>query len=141
VRYEELIDRPKDVMRSVCETVGLDPERFPYDAIDGMPIRGSSTLAAEGGAAVHWEPVERSASFNPRERWQAWDDHRHRRYGAVAGAQHRALGYELVEPGGTDSMADRIADARDLLTDAYLEEFRSRMSRTIRAIRRTPKAI
>ena len=141
VRYEELIDRPSDVMRSVCATVGLDPERFPYDQIDDVPIRGSSALAAGGGAAVHWKPVERSASFDPRERWRSWDDHRHRRYAAVAGAQHRALGYELIEPGGTDSVRDRLADIRDLLTDAYLEEFRLKLSRTIRAIRRTPKAI
>ncbi len=141
VRYEELIDQPHEVMRSVCATVGLDPETFPYDAIEHVPIRGSSTLAADGGTAVHWNPVERSDAFDPRERWRTWDDHCHRRYAAVAGAQHRDLGYELVVPGGTDSVRDRLADAHDLVTDAYLEEFRMSLSRTIRAIRRTPKAI
>lgn len=140
VRYEELVGDPRAVMRAVCTATGLDPERFPYDEVESAPVLGSSVLRSSQ-SAVDWKPIDRPEAFDPRERWRSWDGHRHRRFAAVAGVQQRSLGYDLIEPGGRDTLAERWSVLRELVSDAYRRELRLRAVRTIRAIQRTPKAI
>lgn len=135
VRYEDLIDAPADVMGKLCAAVGLDPDRYPYDWIEQLPVRGSSTLRSEAGTDIHWTPVERSDTFDPRERWRSWDDHTHRRFAEVAGRQQRALGYDLVEVDGAHSMGERMGDWRDL-AEVRLRELRVKVGRARRAVRR-----
>jgi hypothetical protein len=136
VRYEELIDEPARVMREVCAAVGLDPDVYPYDQIDELPVLGSSTLTSESGAQVHWAPMERTAAFDPRERWRTWDDHTHRRFDAVAGAQQRALGYTTLDVGGTDSPVERVGDLRDRIWDVWRRQVRVKLGRLRLAARR-----
>jgi hypothetical protein len=136
VRYEDIIDKPAEVMRTLCLGTGLDPERYPFDQIESLPVRGSSTLRTEGGEeAIHWTPVERTQSFDPRERWRSWDPHTHRRFAAVAGASQTALGYELESAPGKDSTAE---SARDLLDqfDVRWREYRVKLGRARRAVKR-----
>ena len=121
IRFEDLVERPADVVQIICKTVGLDPDAFPYDRIGDLPVRGSSTLSTVGGP-VHWAPVEKTASFAPVERWESWSPHLHRRFADVAGEQQRALGYDLVEPPGSDTLAERATTARDYLFDARYRE-------------------
>lgn len=134
VRYEELIDDPATVMRTVCEAIGLDPDRYPYDEIERLPVRGSSTLKSEHGSdEMHWVPVERTDSFDPRERWRTWDDHTHRRFNAAAGVQQKALGYDIVEVDGRDNVVERMRDLRDKMWDVRRREARIRLGRLRRA--------
>lgn len=137
VRYEELIERPSQVMREVCRSTGLDPDRFPYERVDSLPVRGSSTLRTDTDGEVSWVPIERSESFNPRERWHGWDTHTHRRFAVVAGVQQSALGYELVETEGRDTIAERLADWRYLVADARYRELRVKALRIRRAVIRS----
>ena len=113
VRYEDLVDNPAATMRRLCETTGLDPDRYPYEQITSVPVRGSSTLRKSGSDSVHWNPVDRPAGFDPHSRWQVWTDHEHRRFNAVAGAQQRALGYDCHHVGGRDTIVEHLAVARD----------------------------
>lgn len=134
VRYEDIFATPHETMRRLCAATGLDADRYPYDEIDRLPVRGSSTITSDG-TEVHWTPVERTATFDPSERWSSWDDHRHRRFAEVAGEQQLALGYELVEASGTDSIGQRLRDARDL-ADVRARELRVKVGRARRAVRR-----
>jgi hypothetical protein len=136
VRYEQLIDDPVASMRALCSGVGLDADRYPYHLIDELPVRGSSTLRSQGANQIHWGPTEKSASFDPRERWRTWDAHRHRRFAEVAGRQQRALGYDLVDAESTTSPSEWIADRRDLV-DARYRETRVRLGRVRRAVVRS----
>ncbi len=136
VRYEDIIEKPGEVMRQLCLTTGLDPERYPFDEIERLPVRGSSTLRSEGGEeAIHWTPVERSDSFNPKERWRDWSPHVHRRFTAVAGQSQRALGYDLEPVAGRDTPAEQARDLRDHL-DVRWREVRVKLGRARRAVRR-----
>ena len=137
VRYEELVDEPARVMREICEAPGLDPETYPYDEIERLPVRGSSTLKSESGSDLHWTPVERTDSFDPRERWRSWDDHTHRRFNAVAGEQQRALGYDVVEVSGSDGVGDRLGDLRDQMWDVRRRQVRVKLGRIRRAAKRS----
>lgn len=135
VRYEDLVERPAEVMRELCDRSGLDPERYPFAEIDRLPVRGSSTLRSEQGSEIHWTPVERADSFDPRERWSGWDAHTHRRFAAVAGAQQRALGYDVDEVPGSDTLRQRATDMADLI-DVRVREVRVKLGRARRAVRR-----
>lgn len=134
VRYEDLVERPRDTVRYVCERSGLDPDTFPYDRIDALPVRGSSALAGQGGS-VHWELTEKPADFAPVERHESWSPHLHRRFERVAGAEQRALGYGLVSPSGSDTARERFGDARDHAEVIY-RETHEKLGRLRRAVRR-----
>lgn len=136
VRFEDLVQRPAEVVRTICQTVGLDPDTFPYDCIGELPVRGSSTPSTPG-EPVHWAPVEKTASFAPVERWETWSPHLHRRFAEVAGEQQRALGYELVEQGGSDTLAERASTAREYLFDARYREVARLLGRVRRQVGRT----
>jgi len=113
VRYEELIDDERTVMSRVFAAFGLDPDGFSPEAVDALPVRGSSTLTETG--TLHWQPVERSAGFDPRERWRSWDAQRHRRFNAVAGASQRRLGYPTEPVAGRGSPAEMLSSGIEAL--------------------------
>jgi hypothetical protein len=136
VRYEDIVEKPTEVMRQLCLTTGLEVERYPFDEIAAVPVRGSSTLRSDQGESeIHWTPVERSDSFNPTERWRSWDDHLHRRFAAVAGPAQEALGYALEPTDGSDSLQERAGDVRDYL-DVRWREARVKIGRARRSVRR-----
>lgn len=132
VRYEDLVERPRETVRLVCETCGLNPDTYPYDRIDALPVRGSSTLASAGGD-VHWQLTEKPADFAPVERWTSWSPHLHRRFERIAGDQQRALGYGLVASPGTDTARERLGDSRDRV-QAFYRESHDRLGRLRRAV-------
>ena len=78
------------------------PDRYPFERIEAMPVRGSSTLQAQGG--VHWAPTEKAADFAPLERWIDWSAHLHRRFEAIAGDQQRC---PRLRPAGRRWTLDR----------------------------------
>jgi len=138
VRFEDLVQHPDATMRSVCEHCALDPDSFPYERISQAPVRGSSALAGEGGN-VHWARTEKPEGFAPVERWHSWSPHLHRRFAQLAGEQHQALGYDLLNPSGSDTVAERVGDIRDQLFDSTFRTMRERLGRARRAVPRAVK--
>lgn len=45
-------------------------ERYPFDQMRQIPLRGSSTTTQDG--KVTWTPVAKGPGFNPVGRWQQW---------------------------------------------------------------------
>jgi hypothetical protein len=135
VRYEDLIADSKAVMADLCGVTGLDPTRYRGDEASSLPIRGSSMIRSDNGEKIHWQPVEATDEFRPLERWQSWDAHVHRRFNELAGPAQRALGYDIEEVDGRDSLLERAGDVRDVL-DVRLRELRVRLGRSRRAVRR-----
>ena len=140
VRYEDVVDDPVGVMRQLCDVAALDPERYPFAEIEKVPVRGSSTLRSEHGSDLHWTPVERTTDFDPRSRFKSWDDHLHRRFEAVAGSQQRALGYDLVETTGDESINDRVDTAKQL-AELRVRRLRVHAGRARRAVLRVRRSI
>jgi len=133
LRYEDLIADEATVMKGLFDAFGLDPEAVDAAAVGALPVRGSSTLA-EGGE-LHWQPVERSASFDPRERWRSWDAHLHRRFNAVAGPAQVRLGYTVEEPAGSSGLRRRAESARDCNVER-VNRFKRRVGRVRHTARR-----
>lgn len=91
VRYEEVFAAPDEFAREACRRFGLDPERFPYDALPSLPLRGSSEFATG-----NWEyppSRERPAGFQPIGRWHDWSAEQHETFERLAGDALRAAGY------------------------------------------------
>jgi hypothetical protein len=132
LRYEDLIADEQTVMSELFGAFGLDPMGVDAESVGALPVRGSSTLAGSGG--VHWQPVSRSASFDPRERWRDWDDHLHRRFNAVAGPAQLALGYGIEERSGRSGPLETAGSWRDRSVERVMR-LRGRVGRVRHAAR------
>lgn len=103
VKYEDLYGNSEREMRRILSFLRLDETQYNFAAAANLPVRGSSSLHREAAAqksstrlatGVHWDPVPRSAGFNPLARWNHWNRARHERFNWIAGDGLVALGYE-----------------------------------------------
>lgn len=94
VRYEDCLSDPVGVLDRIAELAGLPTGQVDDAAARSLPVRGSSDLSGATGG-LHWQPVERDASFSPEKRWDGWTPRMHRRFNWVAGDSMLALGYSL----------------------------------------------
>ncbi len=92
VRYEAVVADPVGQLRELFEFCDLDPSRVDDDAVRNAPVIGSSYARAAGGRMT-WQPLERSADFNPEARFSGWSSARRARFDWLAGDLQRALGY------------------------------------------------
>jgi hypothetical protein len=105
VKYEDLYGRSDHEIRRILSFLRLDETRYNFDVARNLPVRGSSSLRQEGAAptsstargvapGIHWQPVPRSADFNPLARWSHWSRAQHERFNWIAGDRMAALSYE-----------------------------------------------
>lgn len=109
VRYEDLLDDLDGQMPAVLAFAGLDPAAYDLQAAANLPVRGSSAFGKDG-ATVSWAPVEKDASFAPKERWRSWTPLQHERFAWVAGEQMAALGYDTGSRQPSSKARHRLAD-------------------------------
>lgn len=109
LRYEDLWQDTETRLRELFEFLELDPENYDWQQALALPVRGSSELEAREAGSIHWDPVERSAEFDPLSRFAGWSNARHIRYNSVAGAAMKPFGY----------------DGRDIEDSAFLLRLRS----------------
>ena len=114
VRYEDLLDDLQSTLGPLLDFLQLDRSVYDFEAAVRLPVTGSSFYFGPGREAVHWEPVEKTAAFDPRARWRSWPQGRHERFEWIAGDLMRHFGYgELPEPArGLRAVKQRILDWR-----------------------------
>lgn len=91
IRYEDLVQSPGTTVQAMLAQLALDPARYPFDALAGMPVYGSSANTASGEA--RWQPALRENGFNPIGRWQEWPPWRKRLFARMAGDTLLRAGY------------------------------------------------
>lgn len=94
IRYEDLVDGVEPMTAEILDFLGLDRDRFDFAAAARLPVRGSSAFLGPGRATVNWDPVEKDATFAPKERWLEWDPVLLWRFEWIAGDQLRHFGYQ-----------------------------------------------
>ena len=92
VRYEDLIDPGRDRICLILEHLDLDPNRFPFEAITELPVRGSTEGGRKDGR-LNWAGVERGPDFRPARRSAGWSRARQARFQWLAGDELKLLGY------------------------------------------------
>ena len=107
VRYEDLVADTEAELRRILTAYDLDPDRYPFDAVDEVPVIGSSYHDA-GEGKLHWMPVERPPDFAPVERHADWPPRRRRRFDHLAGDLLDVFGYP--RDGGGDRVVDDVLD-------------------------------
>ena len=70
VQYDQLNNETETEMKRILDFAGLDEKQFPWDQLKNTPVLGSSEFKAAGH--VHWNPVEKTESFKPVNKWQSW---------------------------------------------------------------------
>lgn len=114
LRYEDLVEDPEGELARVFEYLELDPGRYDFEKALKRPVRGSSTVRPAGaGDRVNWNPVDRPADFDPRERFSGWSDDQHARFNHLAGELSTKLGYPIVpiEQSAYDRAMQQVRDA------------------------------
>jgi hypothetical protein len=114
VRYEDLVTDLETELRRILSFLRLSPARYDFAAAAALPVRGSSTLKAEG-KALHWTPVDKSHDFRPLQRASNWTVSQNRLFRRKAGYLQQLLGYGLAgaEPHGLlDRWLSQIAEVR-----------------------------
>ncbi|MEM9303145.1 MAG: sulfotransferase [Pseudomonadota bacterium] len=92
VNYETLFRDSEAETRRILRYLDLDENAYDYDRIDQLPVRGSSTFG-RGQGPVSWEPVARTAEFQPIGRWQSWSPEQLDRFDERVGPLNQALGF------------------------------------------------
>ncbi len=87
-RFEEAVQQPENFVRQACARFGLDPDVYPFEKINALPVIGSSTTRKQG---LDW--IEKPKDFNPIGRWQQWSAWQKRTFKRIAGRSLIALGY------------------------------------------------
>lgn len=113
LRYEDLVEDPERQLDRVFGYLQLDPSVYDFERALNRPVRGSSTVRPAGGAdRVDWEPVDRPADFDPRERFSNWTSDQHARFNHLAGDLSTELGYPVAptEASGLDLARQYVRD-------------------------------
>jgi hypothetical protein len=97
IHFEPLVTAPGPELGRALRVCGLDPDRYPYDALAELPVFGSSTHRG-GRSELHWEPVARTPDFDPVGRWRGWDEALRLRYDQLCGHVAERLGYPRDSP-------------------------------------------
>jgi hypothetical protein len=118
VRFEDLVAAPAREIEKIINFVDLDPALYPYDRVNDVPVMGSSTYGRQKGEAVHWRPVPKESSFDPRGRAEAWPRHRIKRFSWLAGEELRQFGYEACSLSPFDRAWNLVSDGWHLLRRA-----------------------
>jgi hypothetical protein len=112
VRYEDLVAAPTAVLNRLLPALGLDPAGYDFAGVAGLPVRGSAQLGG-GARRVSWQPVPRSADFDPlgRGRWLTPQVAERVRW--LAGPELRAFGYPpaAARPSRVRAVGHRARDA------------------------------
>ncbi|MGF1568063.1 MAG: sulfotransferase [Nodosilinea sp.] len=90
-KYEEAVQEPAEFVRTVCLHFNLNPDKFPYEEIENIPLRGSSFKKQEG--KVTWEPIAKDGLFQPSGKWNDWPIKLKRIFKAIAGQTLIDSGY------------------------------------------------
>ena len=92
VYYEKLVSDANKEINLILPHLGLDPERYPFDKLESMPIRGSSRSNIND--TERWQPQEKDKNFKPIGRWSSWSKARRARFDKIAGQKLQEAGYE-----------------------------------------------
>ena len=93
VRYEDLWNKPEEELRRIFAVVGLDADKYDFNAAINLPVRGSSTFHGKEEKRYHWKPVEKTADFDPFSRANHWSRSTHERFDWIAGEKLTSFGY------------------------------------------------
>lgn len=89
-RFEDAFHDPTSFIKQLCQVFDLDPDLYPYDELENIPVIGSSSDVRENGG---WRFKRKSANFQPVGRWKVWSKFQKWQFKRIAGQSLIDLGY------------------------------------------------
>ena len=93
LKYEEAFNNPKETIKNILDKFNFSFNKYDFNEIDKLPIRGSSTNTDKNGN-VSWVPQKSKDGFNPIGRWREWSKSEKRLFKRIAGQTLIEAGYE-----------------------------------------------
>jgi len=94
VKYEELYQNTEPEMKKIFSFLGLEVLKCDFDKALNMNVVGSSAFKRNG--EVNWQPVKRTAEFNPLSRSAGWSRWQHERFNWLASNELKLFGYKPI---------------------------------------------
>jgi protein-tyrosine sulfotransferase len=91
VKYEDVIAKPEEFIKTICNKYGLAGDSFPYGRIKDLPVRGSSTVKNTENPT--WDPMEKPINFSSLGHWKDWDHRKRTIFKKIAGKALIDSGY------------------------------------------------
>lgn len=91
IKFEDAVADSRAIVKRIFDFLGLDAGTFPYDKIDTLPVKGSSSLRVNG--KMTWEGVDKPKSFNPVGRWGGWTESQKQTFKKICGETLIRSGY------------------------------------------------
>jgi hypothetical protein len=96
LQYENLVKNPREELGKAFNYVGLDQSQYDFDAIDKLPVFGSSTTKQKDGS-FKWQRSQKGEDFNPLNRAAHWPEYLQFYFEQRCGSAMRALGYNFPQ--------------------------------------------
>lgn len=93
VRFEDIVLDTERTLMEVLSFLGLSRQAYDLDALEDVPVRGSSTYLGPGRSEINWEVLSKPSDFTPIGRWGSWSSDELALFEAVAGSQMERFGY------------------------------------------------
>lgn len=90
-KYEEILLNPIEFVENACRCFNLKLDKYPFDKIKNIPIKGSSSIKKNG--RVTWEATGKGKNFNPIGRWKEWSFKEKEIFKSIAGQSLLETGY------------------------------------------------
>ncbi len=111
IRYEDLILQKEEWVRKCIEFLGFDKSIFPWEALNELPVFGSS----EEGS--NWKVKPAGSSFKPIGRWKSLSRKYQRYFSAIDRSCLNYLGYAEAGVPSFPNRRTRIEKGRDLTVE------------------------
>ena len=92
-KFEDLVRNTEGELRRIFSFLGLDPNKYDFQAAASSPVIGSCESRQTGEREIHWNPIQRTQDFNPVDRASKWGRRMHERFNWIAGDDLEQLGY------------------------------------------------
>jgi len=87
-KYEDAVRSPEAFVKEACSRFHLNPDIYPFEEINNLPVIGSSTTRKQG---LDW--IKKPENFLPIGRWQQWSAWKKTIFKSIAGQSLIRLEY------------------------------------------------
>jgi len=90
-KYEDVLKQPDSFVNGACDALNLDLSRYPFEEIENISVRGSSSLKKE--EKVTWDAVAKPKNFKTTGHWDSWSRSEKNIFKKIAGKTLIEAGY------------------------------------------------
>ena len=92
-KYEDILKDPATFVEEFCKAYNLESSIYPFDQIENIAVRGSSTLRKKNNKNVTWDAISKPDGFKTTGHWENWSRKEKNIFKKIAGKTLADAGY------------------------------------------------